>query len=420
MWLWLMADAGQQDRNYGRPMANMSSNEWPINVVVAGAGVAGLEAVIALRTLAGRRVNITLISAEHDFVYRPLSVGEPFALGEARRIPVTGFAREFDVDLRRDVLAYVDARAHTVTLGNGESLAFDKLIVATGADRVAAYEHAMTFRGQEDAEALHGLVLDVEGGYSHKIAFVVPAGVTWSLPLYELALMTAHRGAEMSADLEISLVTPEERPLAIFGADASRGVQALLDEAGISVHCGRVAEIPASGTIVLHPGNDRLEVERIVALPVTAARPTPGLPSDADGFLRIDRNARVGGLPDVYAVGDGSNFPLKQGGIACQQADAAAEHIAREAGVPLEVHPFRPVLRGKLLTGREPQYMSHDVTGMTGSPDQSGRHMLWWPPNKVAGRYIAPYLAGHEISNVSDTADELDEVELRGYEFAAR
>src|SRR5580765_1413411 len=131
-------------------MANAPSNKWPVHVVVAGAGVAGLEAIIALRALAGDRVNITMLAPEHDFVYRPLSVGEPFALGAANRIPVADLATQFNLDLRRDGLESVDPDGHTVVLGNGETVHYDKLIVATGARQAPAYSHALTFRGQED------------------------------------------------------------------------------------------------------------------------------------------------------------------------------------------------------------------------------------------------------------------------------
>jgi sulfide:quinone oxidoreductase len=220
--------------------------------------------------------------------------------------------------------------------------------------------------------------------------------------------------------VELTFVTPEERPLAIFGPQATAGVAKLLADAGIVVHCSRSAEIAQKGTLVLHPSGEQLEVQRIVTLPVVTGRGVKGLPADSKGFLPIDRHARVGGVADVYAAGDGANFPLKQGGIACQQADAAAEHIAHEAGIPIEAHPFRPVLRGKLLTGGDPQYMSHDISGMTGGADQGGEHILWWPPTKVAGRYLAPYLAGRETGTVAPSDADLGEVELRGYEFATR
>jgi sulfide:quinone oxidoreductase len=101
----------------------------------------------------------------------------------------------------------------------------------------------------------------------------------------------------------------------------------------------------------------------------------------------------VVGVEDVYAAGDGTNFPIKQGGLGTQQADAAAEHIAAHLGARIEPEPFHPVLRGKLITGAESLSLRHDLTGGHGegvaSPDY-----LWWPPHKVSGRYLAPWLAG--------------------------
>jgi sulfide:quinone oxidoreductase len=94
----------------------------------------------------------------------------------------------------------------------------------------------------------------------------------------------------------------------------------------------------------------------------------------------------------IYAAGDGANFPIKQGGIACQQADVAVSHIARELGAPVEVKPLRPVLRAQLLTGRRPHFMRRDVRAHDSQAAASSDDMLWSPPSKVAGTYLAPYL----------------------------
>jgi sulfide:quinone oxidoreductase len=391
----------------------------PIHVVIAGAGVAGLEALIALRELAGDRVTISLVSPEDHFVYRPLSVGDPFALGSALRIPVRDISREFRAEHVGDGMAAVDPDRHVVKLEGGDEISYDKLIVATGSARVPVFDRATTFRGQEDVEALHGLVKDVEGGYAKRIAFIVPTGVAWSLPLYELALMTAERAYSMSVDVEITFVTPEETPLVIFGSNASAEVAELLERAGIDVHCSTAAEVSAKGTVILHPGGESMNFDRIVALPIVKADPIAGLPSDAEGFIPVDSFARVGGVADVYAAGDRTNFPLKQGGIACQQADAAASHIAREAGMPIEVETFRPVLRGQLLTGGKPHFMRRDVSGRVGQAEASGEHMLWWPPSKVAGKRLAPYLAARDKSSQA-VLEGAETVELHGFEFASR
>jgi sulfide:quinone oxidoreductase len=396
----------------------------PLHVVIAGGGVGGLEALIALRELAGERVQLTLVAPDDDFVYRPLSVGEPFALGPPEHVPLNRVARDFDATLSAEALAGVDADARTATLASGDVVAYDKLVVALGGRREPVYPHAATFRGQEDSEALHGLVQDVEEGYSRRIVFVVPTGVAWSLPIYELALMLADRARSMGMDSELTIVTPEESPLAVFGRRASDDVAALLEAAGISVRASTTAEIPAQGKVVLHPGAEAIECDRVVALPVVRGIPIAGLPNDSDGFLPIDSNVRVIGITDVYAAGDGTTFPLKQGGIATQMADTAAADIAREAGVLVDPEPFRPVLRGRLMTGDKPHFMRREVANPS-HQGESGEHMLWWPPAKIAGKRLAPYLAHlarerRHGADLEDAVRHADDVQLHGYEFASR
>jgi sulfide:quinone oxidoreductase len=380
-----------------------------MHVVIAGGGVAALEAIIALRDLAGERVDITMLAPEEDFVFKPLSVGEPFALGDAQRLPLKRFARDLGIELVQDGLASVSPGAHVVRTQGGEEVHYDRLVVATGARREEPYEHATTFRGQEDSEQLHGLIQDIEDQYVRRVVFVVPTGVAWSLPLYELALMTARRAYEMSIhDVEITIVTPEERPLAIFGGGPSDDVGDLLEQAGIATHCSVHAEVPRKGVAVLHPGGEEMACDRIVTLARPQGRSIRSLPHDEDGFLPINNHGCVIGVDDVYAAGDGTNFPVKQGGIACQQADAVAEVIAKAAGASLEPRSFRPVLRGRLLTGGESRFLRADLSGREGDQAQTSPQTLWWPPSKVAGRYLAPYLYETEIADQDERARRHD------------
>ncbi|MEA2450669.1 MAG: sulfide:quinone oxidoreductase [Thermoleophilaceae bacterium] len=371
------------------------SDSGPTRVIVVGGGVAAIEAMLALRDLAGDRVAVTLVAPQEDFVYRPLSVGEPYALGQALSIPLTTVARDCGAELRADALLSVDAGAHTIQLDGGDTVGYDVLLVATGARREAALDHADTFRGQEDSESVHGLIQDLEGGYSQRIVFVVPLGAVWTLPIYELALMAAERARQMALpDVKLTIVTPEKRPLGIFGAVASDDLKRLLDAAGIDLEASSRAEIPSSGTVILHPGERVIEADRIVALPVTTAIRFEGLPHDLTGFVPVDSHGRVQAVEDIYAAGDGTSFPVKQGGLACQQADAAAETIAAAAGADIEPNPFKPVLRGKLMTGSDPLFMRNDLSA--GGESTSSGHTLWWPPGKVAGAYLAPYLVARE------------------------
>jgi sulfide:quinone oxidoreductase len=361
--------------------------------LIAGGGIAGLETIIALRDLAGERVDITLLTPDEHFEYRPTSVREPFAGRAARRIPLASVADDFGVELRRDALAWVAPRSHIAFLASGDELGYDQLVVALGARRVPAFAHAITFRGSEDSEAVHGLIQDVEDGYVRRIAFVVPAGVAWSLPIYELALMTARRASDMCLEgVELSVVTPEERPLAVFGPAASDEVEDLLRAAGVTLHSCAHAELPARGLVRLHPSGDVIDCDRVIALPRIEGPGLRGLPADAEGFIPVNRHGAVRGAADVYAAGDGTDFPVKQGGLACQQADAVAEAIARRAGVAIEPRSFNPVLRGSLLTGSAPRFMRNDLSGRSGDASAAGERAMWWPSAKVAGRYLAPYL----------------------------
>ena len=99
----------------------------------------------------------------------------------------------------------------------------------------------------------------------------------------------------------------------------------------------------------------------------------------------------VEGLEAVYAAGDATNFRVKQGGLAAQQADAVAEHLAARHGAPVEPAPFRHVLRGMLFTGGPAAYLRADGEGEGAAAAQA----LWWPPTKIAGRHLAPYLYQH-------------------------
>jgi sulfide:quinone oxidoreductase len=116
------------------------------------------------------------------------------------------------------------------------------------------------------------------------------------------------------------------------------------------------------------------------------------VPAGRDGFVGVDPHGRVSGLDRVWAAGDMTAFPVKQGGLAAQQADAAAESIAKAAGVDIVPQPFRPVLRGVLLTGLAPRFLR---AGKRDGDSQVDTEPLWWPPAKIVGRHLGPFLASH-------------------------
>ncbi|HWJ51177.1 MAG TPA: FAD-dependent oxidoreductase, partial [Solirubrobacteraceae bacterium] len=241
-------------------------------------------------------------------------------------------------------------------------------------------------------EAMHGLIQDIEGGYVDSVAFVAPGRMAWQLPLYELALMTAGRAYDMGVELETTIVSPEDGPLAIFGSTASSALAAVLAKAGIKTIYSAYAEVPRSGEIVINPGDRHLHVDRVIALPELYGPSVRGIPLSEHGFIRADRFGRVADLKDVYAAGDAIDFPIKHGGLGSQQADVVAQSIAALAGADVTPEPFKPVIHGMLLTGEKPLYLTARITGGQGFSSEITDEPTWSPPSKIAAKYLAPYL----------------------------
>ncbi len=365
----------------------------PLRVLVAGGGVAGLEALLALRDLADGATARTLLTPEEEFVYRPMAVTEPFGRGRAAHHRLPAIAADLGAELVRGRLAAVDLRAREAVTDTGRRLGYDALLIAVGAHSEPAFSRGSTWTPESDPEVYSGLLRDLEEGYTKRVAFVIPHQCAWPLPAYELALMTAWQGHEMNRDdLELTIYTPEAEPLDLFGRAASAAVREDLEAARVQVRThSELDELP-DGRLVLRPDAEPLDAERIVALPRAVGAAPDGVPVDDEGFIPCDAHGRVLGTEAVWAAGDAIDFPTKQGGLAAQQADAAAQSIAALAGVAVEPEPFHPVLRGVLLTGRGQAWLRREVEA---APDDGAaeRRALFWPPTKVAGRYLSPYLA---------------------------
>jgi sulfide:quinone oxidoreductase len=369
---------------------NKEQSDTQTRVLIVGGGVAGLETLLALGDLAGDRVSLTLVAPQPDFIYKPLLVEEPFDLGPAERHELAPLAEEKGARFVQSAVSAVRPEDHVVELDDGSTLEYDYLVVCTGGRFKPALEAATTFPSGSKSFSADEILNRAEGK-DHRLVFIVPSGVVWSLPLYELALMTQRRAVQRGLDVKIAIVTPESAPLAIFGPAASEAVSELLKARGIHVFTGsRVREMDEGG-ITLTPGDRVLGPAEAIALPVMEGPAIDGLPADEQGFIPVDEHGRVKGVEDVYAAGDGTNFPIKQGGLGTQQADAAAEHIAHRLGASETPEPFRPLLRGKLLTGDESLSLSTDVAGGGGAGVASADY-LWWPPHKISSRYLAPLL----------------------------
>lgn len=372
-----------------------SETGQPLKVIVAGGGVAGLEAAFALHELAGPRVAVTLISPRDEFVYRPLAIGEPFSSSRAERYPLASLAADAGAVVVRDTLVSVDPNRRVISTGSGGELAYDALLVAVGTSLRSVSEHATTVDDARMDELLHGLVQDIEGGYVRRLAIVVPGPMPWPFPAYELALMASERAWDMQTELDVTLLTAERMPLEAFGPDTSRAVAQLLAGRRIEVVTSAYCEIPRSQLVVVHPGGRSIAAERIVAFPQLVGPDVPGLPCDGGGFIPVDPFGRVRGVDRVWAAGDGTDYPVKQGGVAAQLADTAAGSIAALAGAGRDVASFSPTLEGVLMTGGTARYLRTTPAG----PDSDGESVFTTlarsaKPPKIATRYLGPHLHG--------------------------
>ncbi|MGD1049940.1 MAG: FAD-dependent oxidoreductase [Solirubrobacteraceae bacterium] len=369
------------------------SGENPLEVVIAGGGVGALECALALRRLAGDRVALTLLAPGARFSYQPMAVLEPFIRRSPRHLELERFAAELAIDFVQDGVATVDAERGRLTTVAGRELPYGALVLAVGARSAVALPNAVTIDIPGTYESLQTLLDALDGGTVRAIALVAPKP-TWPLPVYELALLLREHAQEAGIEeLGLTIVTSEARPLAVFGDAVSSEVEAVLRDARIQTLLG--AEVkPSAGELVVHPGGQSLGYDRVVALPRLQGPSIPGLPSDADGFLPVGDCGEVTGVSRVYAVGDATDFPVKFGAIAAQQADAASAAIAAGAGARVAPMPFDGVVEGFLLRGRtSPRlHFSARIEGGLAHDSCVGVRPSRTPEAKISARYLGPYL----------------------------
>ncbi|MGN6275220.1 MAG: NAD(P)/FAD-dependent oxidoreductase [Solirubrobacterales bacterium] len=364
-------------------------------VLIVGGGVGALEAALALMSLAGDRVEVEMCAARSDFVYRPFAVGEPYGASRVLRYDLEQLTQRFGAEFRLDNVVAIDPALRCATTHDGEEIPYDYLIVACGSRLLWSIPGATTFWGVADEGEVGEVVSRLREGRLRRLIFTIPGGHGWALPAYELALLAATEMERVGVSgTRLTIVTPEDGPLVIFGRRASEQVGELLAEQGIEVITGTTPVKFEHGALAIVPGEE-IEADAVIALPRLEGRRIGGLPYGADGFIPVDDHARVTGLANAFAVGDVTNFPIKQGGIATQQADVAAEAIAAELGCDVEANPLDPVLRGVLWTGSKPRYLFGWLAGGHGETSVASERPPWPVdnPSKLIGRYLTPFLS---------------------------
>jgi NADH dehydrogenase FAD-containing subunit len=326
-------------------------------IVVAGAGFAGLEAAFALRARLGDRVGLTLVADRDDFLFKPNTIYIPFGADpDSLLIRLTNPAFRRNIRLVRGTVTGVDPDREQLVLGAGHRLDYDFLVLATGAamrpeEIPGLAEHAETIWTPEQMlslrERLEAVVARARRGSDEQtVLLAVPPNNKCAGPLYEIVFMLETWLRRKAARDRVRLVfaTFESSFIQAFGPKLhavageefrARGIEAHADERLVEVAPGEARY--ASGL--------QLPYDLLVAFPpYVAALDYDGLPADERGFLATEFGSRrVSGQERVYAPGDAGDFPVKQAFLAFLEADAVAEDIAAQVTGDEPAYRFDPV-----------------------------------------------------------------------------
>jgi sulfide:quinone oxidoreductase len=375
------------------------ASRTPLCVAVVGGGFAAGELLLALRALAEDRVTLELVAPDTRLPFRAAATGEPFGAGAVQTFDLARLAADAGAKLRRGVVDAVAPRARRMRLASGKTVSYDALVVAVGARATTGVAGAVTFRDQRDGHHIGALADEIAAGEVRRVVFAAPTGVAWTLPLYELALLAAAKVDRAGIAADVAIATPERRALEVFGDPVGDAVEQLLEARDVRlVRRSRPWRATRDGLELGDGGS--IAADRVVAIPRLVGRRLSGVPADWNGFIHTDALGRVPEAPGVFAAGDVTAFPVKQGGIAAQQADVIAHVLARQAGAPLDPPaPPQHVLRSRLLGADGPLYLRAVVDG-EGRPiapaDDApavGPEAPWWPAAKLFGRHLTPWMA---------------------------
>lgn len=372
-----------------------SSPGGRVHVVIAGGGVAAVEAALALRALADEHVRLTLVSPDPVLLYRPTATVEAFDGAPPLAYDLRAIANDVGATYHQTRLESVASRMRYVRTGLGARLEYDALILAVGARAIAGVPGALTFRDQRDVRVVKRLLREVGAGAVRRVAFVLPPGCSRPLPLYELAFLFAKHAQERHLQVDVSIVSPEPEPLGVFGPKAAHLVAEMLAARGVRfVGDTAATEVRRDGSLAVVSGAS-IPIDRVVAVPELRGRQITGVPADPRGFVPTDACGRVADVPNVYAAGEMTAFPIRHGGLATQQADRIAHTIAEGLGASVKGLRTAHVLQARLLGGERPVVLRTELDWngqpTTASLEHTETHQAA-SSAKVFAQYLAPYL----------------------------
>ena len=315
-------------------------------IVIVGGGFGGLEAAYLLRMQLHDGADLFLVSDSERFLFKPNTIYIPFGADpETFYVPIADALTKRHITFYNERVESVDANGKHIVLGDGSRLPYDYLVLATGAsmrpDEIPGLgEHAATIWTPDEMLTLRDRLETVReralAGERQTVLFLVPPNNKCSGPLYEMVFMleTWLRREGIRHKVEITYSTFEKSYIQAFGPRLHDVVTTEFDERGIEGKLEHVAKEVTSSEVRYDTGVT-LPYDVLIAFPpYVSAMTYETLPHDDRGFLKTELETRqVVGHPDIYAPGDGGDFPVKQAFLAFLQADAVANHIASRVHV---------------------------------------------------------------------------------------
>ncbi len=287
-----------------KPSAPHRTAPTPEKFVIVGGGAAGFAAAETLRR-EGFAGAITMLSSDGAMPVDRPNLSKDYLAGNAPEdwLPLRGedYYQDAGIDLRLNTnVSAIDAKTRSVTLGNGDKLPFDRLLLATGAEPVklqipgADQPHVHTLRSVADSRAI------IKATGSAKRVLVIGASF---IGLEVAASLRARK-------LEVHVVAPEERPMQrVLGAEMGDFVRTLHEENGVNFHLGDTVE-RLDGTRATLKSGGVIEADLVVV--GIGVKPRLALAEKAG--LAADRGVSVSeyletSIAGIFAAGDIARWP---------------------------------------------------------------------------------------------------------------
>jgi NADPH-dependent 2,4-dienoyl-CoA reductase/sulfur reductase-like enzyme/nitrite reductase/ring-hydroxylating ferredoxin subunit len=315
----------------------------PKKIVIAGGGAAGFSAAEMLRRH-GYQGDIIMVSDDAAAPVDRPNLSKDYLAGSAPEEWVALRADDYyaanGIDLRlRTPIGAINPRDREVMLADGGTIAYDRLLLATGAEPVrlplpgAAPSDVFTLRSLADCRAI---ITRAEG--SRRVVVIGASFIG-----LEVAASLRTRG------LEVHVVAPEARPLEqVMGPQLGDVIRALHEDKGVHFHLGSAVSAFEAGSATLKDGT-KLAADFVVQ----GAGVRPRLQLAEAAGLALDRGVSVNAqlqtsAPDIYAAGDIARWPDKHSGqairvehwvVACRQGQTAARNMMGQ-GEAFDAVPF--------------------------------------------------------------------------------